>query len=66
MVSASRKRADRLVAQLLQKRSPNAPAPTPTVGEEPSKPQSIAARLKGIGESRRKTLAIVRASKRFI
>ncbi len=65
MASAARKRADRLVEQLLQKRSPSAPEPTPTVEEEVSQPQSVAARLKGIGESRRKTLAIVRSFKRF-
>ena len=60
-MTTGRKRADRLVERLFT-RTPV----QPQVQDEPSHPQSVAARLKGIHESRRKTLAIVRSMKRFI
>lgn len=59
-MSTSSQRADRLIERLFQQRPPE-----PQVQEEPSQPQSVAARLEGIHESRRKTLAIVRGLKRF-
>jgi hypothetical protein len=59
-MATSRQRADRLVERLFRK----AP-PAPQLQEEPAKPQSVADRLKGIHESRVRTLAIMRRMKRF-
>ena len=61
-MTTGRKRADRLVERLFVR----PPVQQQQVQEEPSQPQSVAARLKGIHESRKKTLAIVRSMKRFV
>ena len=59
-MTTGRQRADHLVERIFGKVQVD-----PLPREEPAKPQSVADRLKGIQESRHKTLVIMRKMNRF-